>query len=225
MNSYIIFGILGALLLFAGCIESNDPPVQEIHLHSDFVVYVDGAKWNFAQEKYMTTSKNDLSKAVHLHDLDGNVIHVHAANVTFGMFLESLGMKLETRNNTDGIGQEVCFTDDQQNTTCYSRFGCYSIDEGQAICVDPLITAQSWRLLVNGEQIPEDMKMEDYVMKDLDQILLTNIAFNGDLESQLASVTDNACIQSEKCPERGKPSDESTCAGSGECGVGVIPTA
>ncbi len=221
----MLFGILGIALLFAGCIEPNTPPAQEVHLHSDFAVYMDGVKMNFAQEKFMTSSKNDLSKAVHLHDMDGSVIHVHAANVTLGMFFESLGMKLETRNNPNGIGQEVCFTNDEGNESCYARFGCYDVEPGQAICVDPMITAQSWRLFVNGEQLPENMKMEDYVMKDLDQILLTNIAFDGDVESQLASVTNNACIQSEKCPERGAPSDESTCAGSGDCGVGVIPTA
>lgn len=226
MKPYILFGILGISLLFAGCIAPNTPPSsQEVHLHTDFAVYVDGVKWNFAQEKYMTEEKNERSKAVHLHDMDGSVIHVHAANVTFGLFLESLGMKLETRNNANGIGQEVCFTDDEGKETCYPRFGCYTLEEGQAICVDPMIIAQSWRLFVNGEQLSEDVKMEDYVMKDLDQILLTNISFDGDLESQLASVTDNACIQSEKCPERGKPSDESSCAGSGDCGVGVIPTA
>jgi hypothetical protein len=224
-NPSLSFGIgILLLVLIAGCV-SETAPVRDVHLHADFAMYADGVKWNFAQEKYMTTNENDLSKAVHLHDMDGNVLHVHAANVTFGMFLESLGMKLETKNNPDGIGQEVCFTDDEGKETCYSRFGCYSIDGRQAICVDPIISAQSWRLFVNGEQLPEDMKMEDYVMKDLDQILLTNISFDGDLESQLTSITDNACIQSEKCPERGEPSDESSCAGIGDCGVGVIPTA
>ena len=216
-------GIL-LLVLIAGCVNDNVPPAREIHLHADFAVFLDGVKLNFAQAKYMTTEENEPSKAVHLHDMDGNVMHVHAANVTFGMFLESMGMKLETRDAENGIGQEICFTDDAGNETCYPRFGCYEVEKGQSICVDPILSAQSWRLFVNGEPLSENMKIEDYVMKDLDQLLLTNIAFDGDLETQLAAVTDTACIQSEKCPERGSPSDESSCAGSGDCGVGVILT-
>jgi hypothetical protein len=225
MNPLHLIATLSLILFFTGCIEPNNPPAQEIHLHADFAMYVDGVKWNFAQEKYMTEDKNERSKAVHLHDMDGDIIHVHAANVTFGLFLESLGMKLETRKNPEGIGHEVCFTDDAGNETCYPRFGCYDVEPGQAICVDPFITAQSWHLFVNGQPLAEDTKIEDYFFKDLDQLLLTNIAFNEDVQAQLDMVTDNACIQSEKCPERGSPAPEDDCAGSGECGVGTIPTA
>jgi hypothetical protein len=57
-----------------------------------------------------------------------------------------------------------------------------------------------------------------YSLTDLDQIL---ISYGNESEDQInwqmSQVTDRACIQSEKCPERGSPHDESTCAGTGPC--------
>ncbi len=58
----------------------------------------------------------------------------------------------------------------------------------------------------------------DYDFQDLDRILIT---FDNDSEialtQQLNSVTDKACIQSNKCPERGVPTDESSCATGSDC--------
>ncbi|MEK6902984.1 MAG: hypothetical protein AABX02_05360, partial [archaeon] len=96
---------------------------------------------------------------------------------------------------------------------------------GPSMCVDPAPDAQTWHIYVNGKSLQEDATIENYLIEDLDQILLTNAAFNQDVASQLAAVTDTACIQSEKCPERGEPTPEDSCSGSGECGTGTIPTA
>lgn len=221
MKGYVL-AILGLFLLTLGCV--NTPPSDgTVHLHADFAMFINGQKFNFTQEKYMTDENHILSNIVHFHDMDGDIIHVHAPGVTLGMFFKSLGMKLETVSNGSGP-QHIVFTDDQNHVYDYTRFGCYEVQPGQSICADPGPDAQSWHLYVNGESIPEDVPIEDYVMKDLDQILLTNIAFNQDVQSQLDAVTDNACIQSDKCPEKGHPSPEASCAGAGECGVGTIPT-
>lgn len=222
--SLVLFGILliGAVIL-AGCVT---PPVEDgtVHKHADFALFINGQQFNFAQEKYMTDlNGNMLSELVHLHDMDGNVIHVHAPGITLGMFFESIGMKLETTTTESGM-QEITFTDDEGNAYTYTRFGCYEYEPGQSICADPIITAQTWRLFVNGEPLAEDMKIEDYLLEDLDQIVLTNASFDQNIDGQLSSVTDKACIQSETCPERGEPSEGDSCTGSSECGTGTIPT-
>jgi len=71
------------------------------------------------------------------------------------------------------------------------------------------------KLYVNGV---ENHLYEKYLVKDLDRILITYGDENQDkINRQFNSVTDKACIYSEKCPERGVPPDESSCSGQGVC--------
>jgi hypothetical protein len=221
-GKWILAGI-GILLMGIAIFWWTQLPTETgvVHLHADFAVFINGEKINFAQEKYMSETATPLSSLVHFHDMDGNVIHMHAPHVTLGMFFESIGMKLETQKGENGI-QQTCFTDDMDTEYCATRFGCYEYEPGKSICVDPGPEAQVLQVYINGELLPENQKMENYVLKDLDQILVTYHKLNEDVTSQIESVTDNACIQSEKCPERGKPTPEDSCAGSGECGVGEI---
>ena len=62
---------------------------KEVHEHVDFKVYLDGKEYNFSKEKYMSEENKTLSQIIHLHDMDGNVIHKHANGVTLGQFFES----------------------------------------------------------------------------------------------------------------------------------------
>ena len=170
---------------------------------------------------------NALSTLVHLHDLNGDVIHVHAPGITLGMFFESLGMKLETKTDPKSKLQQYCFTDDQGNLYCGPRLGCYSISSnplnvGEVCTSAPAPATPILEVYVNGTKLSE--KPEDYVIQDLDQILISYHAYTGDISNQLAAVTDKACIQSGKCPERGEPAPEDSCGGT-ECGTGTIPTA
>jgi len=64
----------------------------EVHEHADFRVYLNREPYNFSQEKYMSTDNRTLSNFVHLHDMDGSVIHKHATGITLGFFFRTLGM-------------------------------------------------------------------------------------------------------------------------------------
>lgn len=72
------------------------------------------------------------------------------------------------------------------------------------------------KVYVNGKLNSEGL---DYQPQDLDQILVSYGPINDPkIGSQLESVTDVACIYSEKCPERGTPPSEECVGGLGtEC--------
>lgn len=70
-----------------------------------------------------------------------------------------------------------------------------------------------WRMYING--VPSVQKA-NYVPQDLDRILITDEPeSSGKITELVKSVTDEACIYSEKCPERGTPPTENCVGGLG----------
>lgn len=86
---------------------------------------------------------------------------------------------------------------------------CFVADENQ-YCNDG---EKTLKMYVNGVQ---NNKFEKYEFSDLDRILIT---YGNDdeetIKQQIESVTDESCIQSGKCPDRGHPGDESSCSKEG----------
>lgn len=157
---------------------------EEVHVHADFAVYVDGFPLNFAQDKYMSPEGGYKHDSIHLHDGVGNIIHRHAEGITLGQFFESIGMRFDS--------------------------SCFVLDTGEEFCAD---SDNALSFLVNG--LPSD-SYGDYVIEDLDRILISY----GDsdptvLAAQVGVITDEACIYSEKCPERGSPPEEGCVGGLG----------
>lgn len=93
---------------------------------------------------------------------------------------------------------------------------CFTTDDGTQYCGT---NTKSLKFFVNGSP---HSGFGDYELNDLDQILISYGPLEEpDLDAQLASVTDEACIYSEVCPERGTPPDESCVGGLGSnCEVG-----
>lgn len=176
-------GIVVVILL--GVVYAYSPlETTKIHEHADFAVFLDGVQYNFSQERFMTYNSTELSEIVHMHDMKGNIIHVHAKGVTLDLFFGTLGIKF--------------------NSTCF-------IVDGLNYCNDGTRTI---RMYVNGRSNNE---FDNYQPKDLDRILITYGSENdAQLASQISSVTNEACIQSGKCPERGTAPEESCSAGKCE---------
>lgn len=86
---------------------------------------------------------------------------------------------------------------------------CFNTDDGKTHCNSE---TNSLRLYVNG--VLND-KYGDYEFSDLDKVLITYGPKNENVQSQTNSLTDMACMYSEKCPERGKPPTESCVGGLG----------
>ena len=72
---------------------------------------------------------------------------------------------------------------------------------------------QTLKIYVNGQENPQGLS---YVPQDLDQILVSyGPVTDKNITKQISSVTNNACIYSLKCPERGTPPPESCEGGLG----------
>lgn len=85
---------------------------------------------------------------------------------------------------------------------------CLTLDNGTNYCTNE---AETLKFYVNGKQ---NSQFDSYDFKDEDRILIT---YGRDSEqiikSQMDSVTEEACIYSLTCPERGSPPDEASCVG------------
>jgi len=84
---------------------------------------------------------------------------------------------------------------------------CFVMDDGKELCNGE---GETLKFFVNG--VP-NAAFGDYELNDLDKILIT---FGDEedviIQAQTKSVTDDACIYSEKCPERG-PAPIEECVG------------
>ncbi len=90
---------------------------------------------------------------------------------------------------------------------------CFITDDGTQYCNT---SEKKMKMYVNGKL---NEQFEKYEFSDLDKILITyGDESESEIEQQIASITDDACLYSEKCPERGKPPTENCVGGLGtEC--------
>lgn len=183
----ILLGIIIAVAVIVGkVLLDNSVPeigvVGEVHYHADFALYINGQRFDFVQEKYMSTENKTLSNFAHLHDLNGNIIHKHASGITLEFFLETVDMKL---NDT-----------------------CFILDDGASYCNE---RNKKLKMYVDGKR---NDKFADYDLQDEDRILVSyGDESEEEIQAQIQSVTEEACIYSLKCPEKGTPPEEATCVG------------
>lgn len=96
----VVGGIGGAL---AATYYSPLGLLNTAHDHADFKVYLDGQVVNFSQPQYQLRHAN-----AHVEAGDGDVLHMHAAHVTMGAFLETLGMRFNSTCFVLDTGQSFC---------------------------------------------------------------------------------------------------------------------
>lgn len=88
---------------------------------------------------------------------------------------------------------------------------CFATDDGKQYCNT---ADKKLSMYVNGK---ENTQFGNYEFTDLDRILITYGDMSG-VADQITSVSDMACMYSEKCPERGTPPTENCVGGLGtEC--------
>jgi len=149
------------------------PAPVPFHEHVNFALFINGTQFNFNQSKYMTTEEQEvgLRADVHMHDMNGGVIHLHAPGITLGMFFESLGMSINS--------------------------SCLTLDNGKSYC-DSGENTDTLKLYVNGVQSSAFGSLQ---LHDLDRILVTfGSDPQQSILNQINSVPTDACIYSEKCP-------------------------
>lgn len=159
--------------------QMHDRYDTDVHVHSDFAIYVLDKRLDLTSDKYQSSLKSEKDKNIHIHDGNDHVLHRHAEGITFAHFLKSIGFTL--------TGD--CFTTDTGTTTCS--------DETNEVS-----------LYVNGQR---QTAPTSYINQERDRILLyVGLRNNSNLQTYLDTVTDEACIPSGTCPERGQPVVE-TC--------------
>jgi len=190
LKSIVAF-VVAALVAFGAyaLLSPHQPPAAPpvYHVHADFAVFLDGSRYNFSQEKYMSGDNRTLSALAHLHDMDGGVLHIHSKIATLSEFFSSLNMAF--------------------NSTCFA------LDNGSAYCNTD---GKTLKMLVNGQP---NSQFGLYKPLDLDRILITyGNQSDAEIASQQSLVSNNSCIYSDKCPERGAPPSEASCLTSeGAC--------
>jgi len=91
--------LLGALITFQFIPNFyNDHGIgghsDEYHIHSDFLFYVNDEKIDLGIEELMTSAEQQLHSHVHLHDDNGEIVHMHKEEITFAEFLDSISITL-----------------------------------------------------------------------------------------------------------------------------------
>ena len=136
---------LAAMLLLAGC--SNKPqigPLGGVHWHADFKVFVDGKPISFVKRELMVKAQY-----VHIENMDGDVIHVHASGVTIGEFFRTLGMQFD--DECLEIGRNDYCSDEQKTLKFFVN------GEPNELFGDYLISDQD-QLLISYGPANEDVK-------------------------------------------------------------------
>lgn len=109
----IVLGLLGGTYFLTNQTDSSHPigyadNDDEVHVHSDFIVYLDGQSYDFTDDKYQSKAAHVLHAHVHLHDNNDDVIHRHERDITLADFFHSLGFTLT----------DECITTDEDETFC-----------------------------------------------------------------------------------------------------------
>lgn len=117
-------------------------PMDGVHRHAPWSVYVDGERRSFDADRYQLQARH-----VHVEGGNGDLIHVHVRGVTFGEFLSTLGW-----GNEGG-----CLVTDRGDRLCQGR------NADLRVLVDGAALADPW-----GYEIQDgDVIVLDYRGPDL----------------------------------------------------------
>lgn len=212
----IIFFVLGIFFTFLLInIQVLLLPEPEFHEHANFVLFLDGDKFDFSDSKYMSVEpciaqnkfelphfsifntafahgengegdqEGDLRDYIHLHNGIADTIHVHKEGMRYHDFFESLNMNLD-----DGY-----FEDDEENV--------FEDSEGK-----------EFKYFVNNEEVGSITEME---IREGDRVLITfgDVNRSADtINSELVMVPNDACLQSGTCMHRGEKVLPENCGSS-----------
>ena len=106
MIKILVPAIIVAIALIFLALFAFPQQEEEYHTHADFKVYLEGEQFNFSQEKFFDEAL--VSAFVHVHDMDGDVIHQHVPGITLGYFFNSLGMEFNSTCFVTDEGQQFC---------------------------------------------------------------------------------------------------------------------
>lgn len=160
---------------------------QPVHWHSDFALFIRGERFDFNRPEFVSKEGEEKNPWVHIHEPRYSVVHAHREQTTWDEFLTSIGFKLTDTSLTLPSGETL------ENTQ-----------------------TEQLKFYVNGIRI-DSLMFQDIL--DLNRVLITfgSETVEEVLTTQWPEVSDEACIPSGLCRERGIPEDEPCGKGSGTC--------
>ncbi len=161
------------------------------HAHADILVVLNGKTVDFSKPEFQSQEGHELNEFTHFHNDNGKVIHLHKDGETIKDMLTAVGFQ-----EADLTASPGKFTMTAKDGTKYNEAGDIT-----------------FQLAVNGKSI-DHASIFSYMVHDLDRIYLRFGAGISDtaLISAAQAVSNDACIYSEKCPERG-PAPKEDCVG------------
>ena len=185
LKIFILVFIFGTFLYYGFFKEKELPVYDEIHIHSDILIWINGKKLNLSDDLYQSTEAEARSLFLHFHDNNDEVLHIHAKKQKLYDFFKSLGILLEND----------CFIDYENNRYCENEENIFELyvksDEGK------------WRRVRNKKK---------FIPSDLDKILIY-YGLPDEVDFAKGKITDDACIYSGICPEKGESPPESCSVG------------
>lgn len=194
----LVFFLLGGMTLFfyvKGILATLPEP--DYHEHADIALFLNGEMFDFSKPEFMSNKPcsldeakgiipvayahgGDLEDSVHLHDLDGAVVHLHRPNISVHDFFESLKMDFEDTIFIDHEGNQY-----RNNEESNFRFFVNNNEEPS---------------IMNRELRDLDRVLITYGPRDRAQ---------ASIDAELVQVSQRACVQSGSCLHRGTPPPES----------------
>jgi len=167
---------------------------REIHEHSDFSVFINGQQFNFSADKYMHNESAEEERNETHGIEDDDKAHMH----------DDIGWiaHKHSADATWGIFfRNINFT---LNPTCL-------VFENNNYCNNE---THKIRMFINGK---ESAEFDKAAINDLDRVLISYDRADFNFSAQIAGVTDEACLYSRRCPERGEAGSEGCVTGGEQC--------
>jgi hypothetical protein len=169
---------------------------QAVHEHADLAVYIRGQQLDLSQDKYQSHETDGVGEEHEDGDADDGhlheYLHLHDGN---GAVIHKHMTGYTLADFFASLGIELTNK-------------CVRLDTGEEYFANELETLTG---MVNGERVED---IAGYEFNDEDRVL---ISFGNEraLDEEMAGVSDEACIYSEACPERGEAPEEECVVGLG----------
>jgi hypothetical protein len=169
-------------------------PRVAVHWHADFALILNGEKFDFDDDDFLSSGDDQRNANVHIHEPRFSVVHVHRSLTTWDEFLRDIGFELTDKTTIAGqAGQPASLT----------------LPNGDELREE---NGNTFKFMVDGVKVDGVANTE---IGDLDRVLISYgpETFEEVERDQWPQLSDEACIPSGRCLERGEPEDE-------PCGVG-----
>lgn len=187
------------MLILAGCSQQISTNTTDVstpkavnpdpnHTHADFAIFIDGKQLDFSDPEYMADLPTEIDHSDHGHTHDTLHLHDEVATV---IHRHKPGQSFGEFLNSIGI----------QLTT-----SCITLADQTQFCTN---NENILTMVINNAHMPVD---PNYVFVDEDQILLTYNKVNSNWVDEWNQLTDDSCLYSKTCPERGEPPVENCIA-------------